>query len=141
MDDQVLGFDGSAAGVTKVYARETDHLRELRYRNLDTDQLHRVETTDEHLYWVQNKTRWVRAGNLEQDDVLALADNQFAIVEFSRRRAVEMVVYNFDVEDLHSYYANDALVYQECGAQSDPVVAQKLMDSQSISWQESDWTH
>jgi hypothetical protein len=139
MGDRVLGFDGSAAGVTKVYVRETDHLRELRYRNIGSGQLYRVETTDEHLYWVQNRKQWVLACDLEVGDTLALADSQLAIIELSRRREIDTVVYNFDVEGLHSYYANDALVYQQCGEAPDPVVRQRLLDTQSISWLESDW--
>ena len=136
MGDQVLGFEGKAAGVTKVYTRETDHLRELRYRNVETGQLHRVETTDEHLYWVQNKETWVRAGELAVGDILVLA-NGYAKVEATQRREVDTVVYNFDVEGLQSYYANGALVYQQCGAKTDPAVTQRLLESQRQRYQ--DW--
>jgi len=136
MGDQVLGFNGEGAGVTHVYTRETDHLRELRYRNLKSDQLHRVETTDEHLYWVQNRSEWIRAGALEVGDTLALADSQFAIVEATSRREIGTVVYNFDVEGLQSYYANGALVYQQCGAETDPSVTQQLLSTQDTLWQQ-----
>ena len=74
MGDRILGFNGESAGVTKVYIRETDHLRELRYRNTETGELHRVETTDEHLFWVQNLQDWVLAGELKTGDVLALSE-------------------------------------------------------------------
>ena len=131
MGDQVLGFDGQPAAITKVYTRETDHLRELRYRDLDSGQQYLVETTDEHHYWVQNKQSWMLAGVLIVGDVLALPDGQFAEVVFTQRHDAEEVVYNFDVEGLQSYYANRALVYQQCGAETDPLVTQNLLGIQS----------
>jgi intein/homing endonuclease len=137
MGEQVLGFDGQPAGVTKVYTRETDHLRELRYRNVQTKQLHRVETTDEHLYWVQSREAWIRAGELAVGDVLALADNQFAKLENTHRREIDTVVYNFDVDGLQSYFANGALVYQQCGGETDQQVTEKLLRLQSERWQGS----
>ena len=40
----------------------------------------------------------------------------------SERFEREAVVYNFDVEGFKSYFANDALVYQECGGDPDDAV-------------------
>ena len=137
MRDSVLGFDGEAASVTHVYKRETDHLRELRYRNTETGALYRVETTDEHLYWVQNEQRWVVAGELKLGDMLALRHGQFARLEYSHRREINTVVYNFDVMDYQSYYANDALVYQQCGGKTDDSVTRRLLETQNDSWSHS----
>ena len=130
MGDMILGFDGQPAGVTKTYIRETDHLRELRYRD-NGGHLYRVETTDEHMYWVQNKQEWVPAGELGVGDELALPEGRFATIESTVRRAIDTVVYNFDVDGLQSYYANGALVYQQCGAETDPEVTRYLLDSQN----------
>ncbi len=137
MRDYVLGFDGDSASVTHVYERETDHLRELRYRNAETGVLHRVETTDEHMYWVQNVQDWVVAGELQIGDVLSLQAGQFAELEFSHRREINTVVYNFDVKDYQSYYANGALVYQQCGGETDPSVTEQLLKTQQDSWRNS----
>jgi hypothetical protein len=135
MRDQVLGFDGQSAPVTHIYKRETDHLRELRYRNTRTGELHRVETTDEHMYWVQNTREWVVAGELQIGDVLSLQAGQFAELEYSQRREIDTVVYNFDVKDYQSYYANGALVYQQCGGKTDPSVTEQLLKTLQDSWQ------
>jgi hypothetical protein len=137
MRDNVLGFDGQSASVTHVYKRETDHLRELRYRNTQTGELYRVETTDEHMYWLQNVQDWVVAGDLKVGDVLAMQAGQFAVLEFSHRREINTVVYNFDVKDYQSYYANGALVYQQCGGKTDPSVTDNLLRTQQDSWRNS----
>jgi hypothetical protein len=134
MGDMILGFDGRPAGVTKTYVRETDHLRELRYRDID-GHLYRVQTTDEHMYWVQNRQQWVPAGELEVGDELALPEGSFATIETTVRRATDTEVYNFDVDGLQSYYANGALVYQQCGAETDPDVTRYLLDSQNKAHQ------
>ncbi len=135
--DEVLTFNNTQGAVTRVYKRETDHLRELRYRNVKTGQLYRVETTDEHHFWLQNRENWVFAGELKVGDVLALPDGQFARIELTERRAIDTVVYNFDVEDYQSYYANDALVYQQCGMETDQTVTEQLQSWQKTQWQEN----
>ncbi|BCE03605.1 right-handed parallel beta-helix repeat-containing protein [Marinicellulosiphila megalodicopiae] len=135
--DQVQGFDGSGASVMKVYERQTDHLRELRYQNSQTGELLRVETTDEHHYWVQNKKAWILAGDLEIGDTFALSEGQFGQLMESSRREVNTIVYNFDVENLQSYYANGALVYQQCGAKTDDSVTELLLNTQEQKWQQS----
>ena len=94
--------------------------------------MHRVETTDEHLYWVQGSNRWLPAGDLMVGDILMLAEGEFARLEKTTRREIDTVVYNFDVENYQSYFANGALVYQQCGGETDSSVTNKL-----LHWQEA----
>ena len=130
--DRVLSLDGSSAPVTRTYIRETDHIREIRYRvreetvsNPTDGQGHvivrRLKTTDEHLFWVQGR-EWMPARRIRAGDSIVLANGVKAEVIGSERFERKAVVYNFDVEGFKSYFANDALVYQECGGDPDDAV-------------------
>jgi len=101
-------------------------VRDVRYQVLSHDQdelvsssaageLRRLETTDEHLFWLLDR-EWVRAGRIAVGDLLYLSGGEIAQVIESTRYETPRTVYNIDVEESHSYFANDALVYQKCGA-------------------------
>ncbi len=119
--DKVLTLDGDVARVSRVYTRQSDHIREITYHPisnnlLDQDQentLYRVETTDEHLFWVKEKG-WMPAGTLQIGDQLILADNRLAEVAGTRSYVQPVTVYNMDVEGLSTYFANGVLVHQQC---------------------------
>jgi hypothetical protein len=132
MGDEVLTVAGTAARVTRTYKRSSTHVRELRYRQLPTqtnpyltvnlgDQggLRRLETTDEHHFWVVGKEGWVTAGALKVGDRFAMSDGRLAELYETARFEGSTVVYNFDVEGYHSYFANDVLVRQECGGDAE----------------------
>ena len=69
----------------------------------------KIETTEEHPFWVVGKG-WVLAGNLEIGDKLLLHSDE--IVETNKLEIVHLEntikVYNFEVEDWHTYFVSNA---------------------------------
>ena len=119
-------FDGRPVEVTQTYSIPSDHVRDMRYQVLSREadelvssntagELRRVETTDAHLFWVLDR-EWVRAERIDVGDILYLSGGEIAQVVESTRYETPRLVYNIDVKESHSYFANDALVYQKCGA-------------------------
>ncbi|MHB8765158.1 MAG: polymorphic toxin-type HINT domain-containing protein, partial [Deferrisomatales bacterium] len=125
--DRVLAFDGSAARVTHAYVRETDHLRELRYRvpGSGDGELRRLETTDEHLFWADGKG-WTPARLLREGDRLVLAGAARAEVVGHARLDQRAQVYNLDVENYRAYFANGALAHQRCGGAAEEPMDERL---------------
>jgi hypothetical protein len=124
--DRVRAFDGSTAAITRVKVRNSDHLRELRYRSPETGLLHRLQTTDEHQFYVLGDDAWVAAGELAVGDTLLLPDTGAAALVETWRVPAASPVYNLVVADYESYFANDVLVYQECGGRTTEQVAERL---------------
>jgi len=131
--DMVMALDGSPARVSRTYVRESDHMREIRYRvtgssglnavdSLPQADIRRLETTDEHLFWVEGN-EWMPAFRTNTGDIIILADGKKAELLSSERFELPTIVYNFDVEGYESYFANDAFVYQECGGRPDDPVS------------------
>ncbi len=117
--DRVMGPDGVPATVSRTTVRESDHWREIRYRALGQNGgdsgLLRLRTTDEHQFWVAGK-EWVSAGRIAAGDTLVLSGGELGEVVSTQRFDESVKVYNFDVEGVRSYFANGALVFQECGS-------------------------
>ena len=67
-----------------------------------------IETTAVHPFWVEN--RWVSAKDLEAGDMLTLADGSVARVSrvYGEKLDEAVIVYNFEVEDFHTYYVTEA---------------------------------
>ena len=78
-----------------------------------------VYTTDEHPFYVPSKG-WVGASNLQIGDILLLESGENSIVEevLQDYFDISVTVYNFEVEDWHTYYVTDSkiLVHNACGA-------------------------
>ena len=110
---EVLGADGQGHAVTRTYVQMSDHVRELRF--VDVEGAFRLETTDEHLFWVESAGRWRPAGDLVVGDVLRTDEGRTSVVVGTERALRETPVYNFDVHGA-SYFANGALVHQQCDA-------------------------
>ena len=146
--DEVLTVAGTAARVTETYKRSSDHIRELRYRMLpvrtnprlsvglkDDGRLRRLQTTDEHHFWVLDKETWVTAGALKVGDRFAMSDGTVAELYETNRFEGETVVYNFDVEGYHSYFANDVLVRQQCGGKPEvgvEALIRRLLNGETV---------
>jgi hypothetical protein len=116
--DAIMTYDGNAGSVSKTYVRESDHILELRYRELTKDGeevIKRIETTDEHEFWIINKNRWVAANQLETGDILiTLNGNEVTVIE-TQHLDIPTVVYNFDVDGYESYFVNGVLAHQKYG--------------------------
>lgn len=158
MGDAVWGLDGRPAMVERVHVLNSDHIRDLRYRvvsgageplNQKQEDLRRLETTDEHLFWVPERG-WVAAHHLQLGDWIRLAGGAAAEITENRRLEDAQKVYNFDVKGENAYFANDALVHQRCGADlvaTEPApsgpdlrkVSPKLRDIDSYSARTQHW--
>jgi hypothetical protein len=92
--------------VSEVYRRVSDHLRILTFRAPDGSE-QTLKTTDEHPFWAENRNAWTEAKNVEvgdsfvgpHGDLQTLADTAY------EARPEGIPVFNFQVEDHHSYFA------------------------------------
>ncbi len=98
-------------GVVQTFINETD---ELVYVYADGEE---IVTTPEHPFYVSNHG-WIGAIDLRAGDKLVLVNGEFAVVEKVQHEILEqpIKVYNFEVEDFHTYYVGDTgvLVHNEC---------------------------
>ena len=83
----------------------SDHLQILKVRSPATGEFQRIETTDEHPFWVTDHG-WVKAADLKPGDELTDSENGTAIVLANTHEAHEegIPVFNFEVADLHTYH-------------------------------------
>ena len=98
--------------VKRVFVHEKDEIVHVTISGEE------IETTREHPFWVEG-TGWVGAGDLKAGDVARLADGKAGIVESVTIEQLDepIKVYNFEVEDFHTYYVAGigVLVHNVCG--------------------------
>ena len=101
--------------VVRTFVNETD---KLVYIYVNGEE---IVTTPEHPFYVSNNG-WVGAIELRAGDKLVLINGEFAVVEKIQHEILEepITVYNFEVEDFHTYYVGDigVLVHNVCGARN-----------------------
>jgi hypothetical protein len=111
--DRVLSADPetgeqSYRRVLDAFSRQADEL--LRIVTADGRS---IEATPEHPFWVETKG-FVEAGRLARSDLLRdVAGRSVAVVAVVRRPG-RVVVYNFEVETTHTYYAGGWWVHNAC---------------------------
>lgn len=97
--------------VKKVFEHEKDELVKLNVGD------NVIETTQEHPFWVEGKG-WVAAKDLNKGDKLVSQDGKdVCVVGVSVEKVKEKIkVYNFEVEDFHTYFVskNKVLVHNTC---------------------------
>ena len=97
--------------VVQTFVNETDELVHV-YVNGEE-----IITTPEHPFYVPNKG-WTSAIELRAGDVLVLQNGEYVVVEKIQHEILEnsVTVYNFEVEDFHTYYVGDSslLVHNVC---------------------------
>ena len=91
--------------VVQTFVNETD---ELVYVYVNGEE---IVTTPEHPFYVSNNG-WVGAINLRAGDKLVLVNGEYAVVEKVQHEILEqpITVYNFEVEDFHTYYVGESAV-------------------------------
>ena len=91
--------------VSKVFVRE---IKKLVHVYVDGEE---IKTTDTHPFWVERKG-WIKAGELAGGDVLRLYTGELKIVDKVEIEVFDKAVkvYNFEVEDWHTYYVSDEAV-------------------------------
>ena len=81
-----------------------------------------IVTTPSHPFYSPVKG-WTDAVNLRAGDVLVLVNGEYVVVEKIEHEILEapVTVYNFQVEDFHTYYVTDAgvLVHNMCAKKRD----------------------
>jgi hypothetical protein len=68
---------------------------------------HRIETTAEHPFWVENRGEWVDAGELCVGDVLVGVRGERSEVESVEDQDRYETVYNLRIEDWHTYFVGE----------------------------------
>ena len=102
--------------VKKTFVNETNVLVHLVVKNSDSKET-KIDTTTNHPFYVQG-TGWIPAKDLKTGDFLVLVDGSIAEVFSVEVEELEspVTVYNFEVEDYHTYYVADigVLVHNDC---------------------------
>jgi hypothetical protein len=91
--------------VKEVYRRTSFHLRHLTFRDA-TGQRQTLLTTDEHPFWSATRSEFVDAGKLKIGDRFTSPDGRLQTLVDTRReeRPDGVAVFNFQVDDFHTYY-------------------------------------
>ena len=78
-----------------------------------------VTTTPTHPFY-QPQKGWIDAIDLRAGDILVKSNGEYVVVEAIEHELLEspITVYNFEVEDFHTYYVGDTsvLVHNKCDA-------------------------
>ena len=120
--------------VTNVFVRET---YTVYYVLTETEE---IITTDEHLFYVENNG-WVAAKNLKSGDILCLQNGENGIIidVFVKHFDKPVTVYNFEVEDWHTYFVGSEgiLVHNKCSLTkiSDSYLKQKGFNAHDIKYE------
>ena len=95
--------------VFEVYRRTSFHLRHLKFHD-STGVEQELETTDEHPFFVANTNTFVDAGNLRPGSLVRSPDGRLQKLAHSYRveHPTRFPVFNFQVEDFHTYFVSQA---------------------------------
>ncbi len=101
--------------VVQTFVRESD---ELIHVFIDNE---KITTTPEHPFYVPQRG-WTKSIELRAGDILVLHNGKYVVIEKVQHEILEepVKVYNFEVEDFHTYYVgnNSVLVHNTCGPNS-----------------------
>ncbi|WP_017413235.1 polymorphic toxin-type HINT domain-containing protein, partial [Clostridium tunisiense] len=99
--------------VKNVFVKETSTLVHLEVDGI------KIDATETHPFWVEGKG-WVGAGELKVGDKVTLETGKKARVESVTIEKLDkpVKVYNFEVEDWHTYFVSEigVLVHNKCTA-------------------------
>lgn len=115
-------------------------LEDFRIKTNETNELvhvfvggEEIVTTPSHPFYSPVKG-WTEAIHLRAGDILVLVNGEYVVVEKIQHKILEtpVTVYNFQVEDYHTYYVSDAgvLVHNTCSVPKNSV-AMKTDDALS----------
>ena len=97
--------------VKKIFVREKDSVVRLSING------EAIETTNEHPFYVEGHG-WTNASDLKVGDKVRQEDGTAGTVEKAKHAALDtsVTVYNFEVEDFHTYYVSEqkVLVHNTC---------------------------
>ena len=97
--------------VVQTFVNETDELVHVHVNGEE------IISTPEHPFYVSKKG-WIGAIDLRAGDILVLQSGEYVVVELIQHEILEspVKVYNFEVEDFHTYYVSNSavLVHNVC---------------------------
>ena len=101
--------------VVQTFENETDELVHIKVNGEE------IVTTPEHPFYVPRQG-WTEAIKLRAGDILVLVNGKEVVVEKVQHEILEtpIKVYNFEVEDYHTYYVSNSgvLVHNMCSKRS-----------------------
>ena len=101
--------------VVETFENETDELVHIKVNGEE------IVTTPEHPFYVPRQV-WTEAIKLRAGDILVLVNGKEVVVEKVQHEILEtpIKVYNFEVEDYHTYYVSNSgvLVHNMCSKRS-----------------------
>ena len=119
-DDKVWAWNEETSNVTlkqvvETYINETSELMHIFVNGEE------IVTTPEHPFYSPVKS-WTSAWKLRAGDILVLLNGKYVVVEKIQHEILEapIAVYNFQVEDYHTYYVagGGVLVHNSCNHNS-----------------------
>jgi RHS repeat-associated protein len=99
-DDPNTPGEIEARRVVETYIRQVTTLIDL-YIDGQT-----ITTTEEHPFWVPD-LGWVKAKDLQEGTLVQTNHETFLDIDKIERREGDFTVYNFQVEEFHSYFVSD----------------------------------
>ncbi|WP_230980824.1 polymorphic toxin-type HINT domain-containing protein [Rossellomorea arthrocnemi] len=136
--DQVLAKDENTGDqdykeVEWLYEREVDEIYEL---TIDGE---KIETTDEHPFWVDGEG-WVKAKDLRTGDQLVTDNNLTLPITNIKIIKKHVTVYNFKVKDYHSYYVSNIGIWTHNSCKWSPKKSggKKVYQRNYIDWNKKD---
>jgi hypothetical protein len=126
-----FGTDLAPKRVVETYERTSDHLRILEFRSLD-GVTQTLKTTNEHPFWSVNQGRFVEAVDLEVGDQFSGPNGELQTLTSTEYEPHPegITVYNFQVEDYHTYFVN------ENGARAPPMLVHNMCGSRGKVYRE-----
>ena len=104
--------------VKQLFVNESDELIHLTVNGEE------ITTTPTHPFYVAHKG-WYAAVDLRAGDILVLVNGEYVTLEKTQHEILEapITVYNFEVEDYHTYYVgtDGVLVHNKCILNEDGV--------------------
>ncbi|MCZ8239740.1 MAG: polymorphic toxin-type HINT domain-containing protein [Leptospiraceae bacterium] len=90
--------------VTNVWQRTTNELYKLKLPAQEP-----ITTTWNHPFWSVTQSAWIETKDLKEGEILSLENgSEVAIESILNYNTEETTVYNFEVEDNHTYYVSEA---------------------------------
>ena len=116
--------------VSQTFVRQTNELTHIK----TGDEI--ISTTPEHPFYVPQRG-WTASSELRVGDKLLLRAGDAIIIEWVEHEILEMpvTVYNFEVEDWHTYYVSDSavLVHNACGMNNHRVLKDTTIKGYKVS--------
>lgn len=121
--------DPKSKEVVETYVNQTDELIHISVAGEE------IVCTPTHPFYSPVKG-WTDAVHLRAGDILVLVNGEYVVVEKVQHEILEapIAVYNFQVEDYHTYYVSDAsvLVHNRCGRTGKQSRLRQLADDDKL---------